>query len=105
MKLEPSVSVFNVFNWANFGGAGNQLSGVLDGAPGSSLNNASSADTAATQPRIALRGWTGFWPARAHMRTEPRGNWSSKFASRSSAPILSKCVLIPRRQLEFEVRI
>jgi len=43
VKLEPSLSVFNVFNWANFGGAGNQLSGVLNGAPGSSLNNVSSA--------------------------------------------------------------
>jgi hypothetical protein len=43
VKLEPNVSVFNVFNWANFGGPGNQLSGVLDGAPGSSLNNVSSA--------------------------------------------------------------
>ena len=42
VKLEPSVSLFNVFNFANFGGAGNQLSGVLNGAPGSSLNNASS---------------------------------------------------------------
>jgi hypothetical protein len=43
VKLEPSLAVFNVFNWANFGGAGNQLSGVLDGAPGNSLNNSSSA--------------------------------------------------------------
>jgi hypothetical protein len=43
VKLEPNASFFNVFNFANFGGAGNQLSGVLDGAPGSSLNNASSA--------------------------------------------------------------
>jgi hypothetical protein len=43
VRVEPSVSVFNVFNFANFGGAGNQLSGVLNGAPGSSLNNASSA--------------------------------------------------------------
>jgi hypothetical protein len=43
VKLEPNVSVFNAFNFANFGGAGNQLSGVLNGAPGSSLNNASSA--------------------------------------------------------------
>jgi hypothetical protein len=42
VKLEPNFSVFNIFNWANFGGAGNQLSGVLNGAPGSSLNNASS---------------------------------------------------------------
>jgi hypothetical protein len=43
VKLEPNVSAFNVFNFANFGGAGNQLNGVLNGAPGSSLNNASSA--------------------------------------------------------------
>lgn len=43
VKLEPNLSVFNAFNFANFGGAGNQLSGVLNGAPGSSLNNASSA--------------------------------------------------------------
>jgi hypothetical protein len=42
-KIEPTVSLFNVFNFANFGGAGNQLSGVLDGAPGTALNNASSA--------------------------------------------------------------
>jgi hypothetical protein len=42
VRLEPNVSLFNVFNWANFGGPGNQLSGVLNGAPGSSLNNASS---------------------------------------------------------------
>ena len=43
LKIEPTFSVFNVFNWANFGGPGNQLSGILDGAPGTSLNNASSA--------------------------------------------------------------
>lgn len=43
VKVEPNVAIFNVFNWANFGGAGNQLSGVLNAAPGSSLNNASSA--------------------------------------------------------------
>ena len=43
VRFEPNVSVFNVFNFANFGGAGNQLSGVLNGAPGTSLNNASSA--------------------------------------------------------------
>jgi len=43
VMVEPTVAIFNVFNWANFGGAGNQLSGVLNGAPGSSLNNASSA--------------------------------------------------------------
>lgn len=45
LKIEPIFSVFNVFNWANFGGPGNQLSGILDGAPGTSLNNASSAGT------------------------------------------------------------
>lgn len=38
--LEPHASAFNVFNLANFGGAGRQLSGVLDGSPGTSLNNA-----------------------------------------------------------------
>jgi len=43
LKIEPAFSVFNVFNWANFGGPGNQLSGILDGSPGTSLNNASSA--------------------------------------------------------------
>jgi hypothetical protein len=43
LRFEPNVSVFNVFNFANFGGAGNQLSGVLNGAPGTSLNNASLA--------------------------------------------------------------
>jgi len=40
--IEPNVSLFNAFNFANFGGPGNQLSGILNGAPGSSLNNASS---------------------------------------------------------------
>ncbi len=38
--VEPQASVFNVFNLANFGGAGRQLSGVLDGSPGTALNNA-----------------------------------------------------------------
>lgn len=42
VTLEPNVAVFNIFNWANFGGAGGQLNGVLDGAPGTSLNNATS---------------------------------------------------------------
>ena len=41
VMLEPNISIFNVFNFANFGGPGNQLSGILNGAPGSSLNNAS----------------------------------------------------------------
>jgi hypothetical protein len=38
--LEPHANVFNVLNLANFGGAGRQLSGVLDASPGTSLNNA-----------------------------------------------------------------
>lgn len=41
VRIEPNVAAFNVFNFANFGGAGRQLNGVLDGSPGSSLNNAS----------------------------------------------------------------
>jgi len=45
VRLEPNVAAFNVFNFANFGGAGRQLSGVLDGSPGSSLNGASTAGT------------------------------------------------------------
>jgi hypothetical protein len=45
VRLEPNVAAFNVFNFANFGGAGRQLNGVLDGSPGSSLNNASSPGT------------------------------------------------------------
>ena len=41
--LEPHASAFNVLNLANFSGAGRQLSGVLDGSPGTSLNNATVA--------------------------------------------------------------
>ena len=41
--LEPHASAFNVLNLANFGGAGRQLSGVLDGSPGTSINNATVA--------------------------------------------------------------
>ncbi len=43
VTVVPNVGIFNVFNWANFGGPGNQLSGVLNGAPGTSLNNSSTA--------------------------------------------------------------
>ena len=92
VKLEPNVSVFNVFNWANFGGAGNQLSGVLNGAPGSSLNNASSAGycgnsaTYCTSRLDRVLAGSGTYANGA-----PR-QWSSECASRSSAPILSKCV-------------
>lgn len=42
VKVEPNFSVFNVFNLANYGGPGAQLSGILDGAPGTSLNNSTS---------------------------------------------------------------
>ena len=41
-KVEPNFAVFNIFNLANFGGPGAQLGGILDGAPGTSLNNSSS---------------------------------------------------------------
>jgi hypothetical protein len=41
--IEPNASAFNIFNQANFGGPGRQLSGVLDGSPGTSLNNANVA--------------------------------------------------------------
>jgi hypothetical protein len=42
-RIEPTVSAFNVLNSANFGGPGRLLSGVLNGSPGSSLNNSTSA--------------------------------------------------------------
>ena len=45
VRIEPNVAAFNVLNFANFGGAGRQLNGVLDGSPGSSLNNSSVAGT------------------------------------------------------------
>ncbi|MGB9074962.1 MAG: hypothetical protein WCC22_20170, partial [Terriglobales bacterium] len=41
--VEPNFAAFNVFNFANFGGPGRQLSGVLNAAPGSSLNYSSAA--------------------------------------------------------------
>jgi hypothetical protein len=41
--IVPNASAFNIFNQANFGGPGRQLSGVLDGSPGTSLNNANAA--------------------------------------------------------------
>jgi len=68
VRLEPNVAAFNVLNFANFGGAGRQLNGVLDGSPGSSLNGASSAARAAIRMLSVPRGWTG--PARfRHLRT------------------------------------
>ncbi|MFZ1917606.1 MAG: carboxypeptidase-like regulatory domain-containing protein [Terriglobales bacterium] len=38
-KIEPIFTIFNAFNLANYGGPGAQLSGILDGSPGTSLNN------------------------------------------------------------------
>jgi hypothetical protein len=35
MSIEPSISAFNALNFANFDGAANMLSGVLNGIPGS----------------------------------------------------------------------
>ncbi len=81
VKVEPSVAIFNVFNWANFGGAGNQLSGVLNGAPGSSLNNASSAGYCGNS--------TGFCTSRLDRVLPGSGTYAS------GAP----------RQMEFGVRI
>ena len=43
VKIEPTFSAFNILNFANFGGPGRQLSGILDGSPGASLNNATSS--------------------------------------------------------------
>jgi hypothetical protein len=48
--LEPHASAFNVFNLANFGGPGRQLSGVLDGSPGTSFNNATRAGVCGNSP-------------------------------------------------------
>jgi hypothetical protein len=83
VKLEPNVALFNVFKFANFGGAGNQLSGVLNDAPGTRWITPARRDSAATQPLSALRARTGFWPVPAHMQMEFRGKWSSGCGSRS----------------------
>jgi hypothetical protein len=40
VAIEPSVSMFNVFNFANFDAPSLQLSGVLDASPGRAVNNA-----------------------------------------------------------------
>jgi hypothetical protein len=46
LSLQPSVSFYNLFNFANFNIPGNVLSGILTGSPGS-LNgtNYASADS------------------------------------------------------------
>jgi hypothetical protein len=46
--VEPSVSAFNVLNFANFDGPGNRLSGVLNGTPGS-INGTSAEDRVANR--------------------------------------------------------
>jgi hypothetical protein len=45
VRIEPNASIYNLLNFANFGAPGRQLSGVLDGSPGSSLNYASNGGT------------------------------------------------------------
>ncbi|MGH9501314.1 MAG: carboxypeptidase regulatory-like domain-containing protein [Terriglobales bacterium] len=46
--VEPSVSAFNVLNFANFDGPGNRLSGALNGTVGS-LNGTATADRASNR--------------------------------------------------------
>jgi hypothetical protein len=46
--LEPSVSAFNVLNFANFDGPGNRLSGALNGTAGA-VNGATGANRAANR--------------------------------------------------------
>ena len=48
LVLEPSVSAFNVLNFANFDGPGNRLSGVLNGTAGA-VNGTAAADRAANR--------------------------------------------------------
>ena len=55
VKIEPNASAFNVFNFANFGGPGRQLSGILDGSPGSSLNFSSSPGFCGAAPFCTSR--------------------------------------------------
>ncbi len=51
-KVEPNFSVFNIFNLANFGGPGGQLSGIMDGSPGTSLNNSTSPGVCGNNPAV-----------------------------------------------------
>jgi Carboxypeptidase regulatory-like domain len=46
--IEPAVSAFNIFNFANFDGPGNRLGGVLNGAPGEA-NGTTSANRLANR--------------------------------------------------------
>jgi len=81
IKIEPTFAVFNAFNFANFGGPGGQLSGVLDASPGTSLNNS-------TSPGIC-GGSTTFCTSRLDRILPGSGTYST------GAP----------RQMEFGVRV
>ncbi|MGH9647656.1 MAG: hypothetical protein ACRD4E_12670, partial [Bryobacteraceae bacterium] len=81
-KVVPNFAVFNVFNLANYGGPGGQLSGILDGAPGTSLNNSTTPGWCGNNP-------TAFCTSRLD-RVQPG---SGVYAN--GAP----------RQMEFGVRI
>ena len=80
-KIEPNVSAFNILNLANFGGAGRQLSGILDGSPGTSINNATVAGNCGSS--------TAFCTSRLDRVTAGSGTYGT------GAP----------RQVEFGVRI
>ena len=43
--IEPSITAFNIFNFANFDTSVNSLSGILQAAPGSSVNNVTGFST------------------------------------------------------------
>jgi hypothetical protein len=51
LSIEPSVSFYNLFNFANFNIPGNVLSGILTGAPGS-INGTTYAN--ATSVRVGV---------------------------------------------------
>jgi len=48
LTIEPKISAFNVFNFANFDGPGNKLGGLLDGAAGDA-NGTTAANRASTR--------------------------------------------------------
>jgi len=52
VSIEPNVAALNVFNFANFSGPGRLLGGILNGAPGSSLNNSSSPGVCGDVPAL-----------------------------------------------------
>jgi hypothetical protein len=49
--IEPSVSVFNLFNFANFDSSNNKLGAILDGAPGDA-NGTTAANRASTRTGV-----------------------------------------------------